>query len=120
MNGILQTAQSIFKRYRTMSKTTESMREMQFVLEHFTAPFLEITKVTDHQIEASAQNKQNLNLLFPNLFLIVRIFHHLNYLDLPEFFEVHMADFMGIFSKYLTYNNPLLVSDVPLSLLPLS
>ena len=112
MNGILQTAQSIFKRYRTMYKTNDTMLELQLVLEQFTGPFLEITKATDRLIDANSQNKQNLNLLFANLFLIIRIFHHLNVIDLPAFFEDHMSEFMGIFRKYLTYDNPLLRSEV--------
>jgi len=112
MNGILQTAHSIFKRYRGMIKTNETMLELQLVLSQFTTPFLEITLATDKLIEENARSKENLNLLFPNLFLIIRIFYHLNFIDLPAFFEDHMDQFMGVFHKYLTYDNPLVHSDV--------
>ena len=59
MNGILQTAHSIFKRYRGMIKTNETMLELQLVLSQFTTPFLEITLATDKLIEENARSKES-------------------------------------------------------------
>jgi exportin-2 (importin alpha re-exporter) len=53
-----------------------------------------------------------LQTLFDTLQLLLKLFVDLNCQDIPEFFEDNMTPFMTIFHKYLTYNNPLLVTDV--------
>ena len=50
--------------------------------------------------------------LYDNLFLCIKIMYSLNAIDLPEFFEDHMNEFMGILSKYLTFSTPALVNEV--------
>lgn len=45
MNGILQTAHSIFKRYRSQVKGDSVLQELQLVLAQFASPFLEIIRV---------------------------------------------------------------------------
>ena len=56
-----------------------------------------------------------LKVLFDTLQLLLKLYVDLNYQDIPEFFEDNMAPFMAIFHKYLTYNNPLLATDVSFS-----
>jgi exportin-2 (importin alpha re-exporter) len=53
-----------------------------------------------------------LKVLFDTLQLLLKLYVDLNCQDIPEFFEDNMAPFMTIFHKYLTYNNPLLATDV--------
>ena len=64
-------------------------------------------------ITANQSNKEPLRVLFDTLQLILKLYVDLNCQDIPEFFEDNMNAFMQIFHKYLTYNNPLLVTDVP-------
>src|SRR5438270_678884 len=60
-------------------------------------------------------NQAALKVLFDTLQLLLKLYVDLNCQDIPEFFEDNMTPFMAIFHKYLTYNNPLLATDVLLS-----
>lgn len=72
----------------------------------------------DALIAANQTNKEPLKVLFDTLQLILKLYVDLNCQDIPEFFEDNMTSFMEIFHKYLTYNNPLLVTDVNPPALP--
>ncbi|KAI9098339.1 Cse1-domain-containing protein [Phlyctochytrium arcticum] len=106
--GILQTAHSIFRRYRGMTRTDKLFLEIKLVLSTFAQPYLEFLKIVDQAIEANKDNGPVLQNLFQVLLQIVKIFYDLNYQDLPEFFEDHQSEFMVLFQKYLSYTNPLL------------
>jgi len=67
----------------------------------------------DALIASNQTNKDSLKILFDTLQLILKLYVDLNCQDIPEFFEDNLTSFMEIFHKYLTYNNPLLVTDVP-------
>ncbi|KAK9704355.1 importin-alpha export receptor [Basidiobolus ranarum] len=110
-NGVLQTAHSIFKRWRSQFRTNELFTEIKFVLDQFCEPYLQLFKATDAMVESNANNGEALKVLSQTILLLVKIFYSLNCQDLPVFFEDHMPEFMGLLHKYLNYNNPLLVSD---------
>ena len=56
------------------------------------------------------------SLISESLRLICRIWFSLNWLDLPEYFEDHMKEWMDEFAKFLSYENPSLeVDEVRLS-----
>lgn len=63
-------------------------------------------------IEANAQNAPQLKVLFETLHLLTEIYHDLNCHDIPEYFVTHLQEFLGLFHKYLSYDNPLLTGDV--------
>lgn len=52
-----------------------------------------------------------MRLLSQSLILLIKIYYDLNCIDLPEFFEDHLNDFMPLFQKYLVYGNTLIDSD---------
>ncbi|KAI8924967.1 Cse1-domain-containing protein [Entophlyctis helioformis] len=108
--GVLQTAHSIFKRWRHQFRTDALYLEIKFVIDNFAGPYLEFFKAIDGLIDANSGDKATLEKLFEILFLLTKIFYSFTCLDLPEFFEDHQNEFMDLFSKYLTYSNPLLVS----------
>ena len=68
----------------------------------------------DELITNNESDQDALKVLFDVLQLLLKLYVDLNCQDIPEFFEDNMAPFMQIFHKYLTYNNPLLITDVPL------
>lgn len=109
--GVLQTAHSIFKRYRHEFRSDELYREINFVIDQFCPAFAELFKNTDTLIQQHGNDQNAMNVLFSSLHLMCKIFLSLNSQDIPEFFEDHQDDFMPIFLKYLSYQNPLLVSD---------
>eukprot|EP01130_Rhizamoeba_saxonica_P016728 TRINITY_DN7787_c0_g1_i1.p1 TRINITY_DN7787_c0_g1~~TRINITY_DN7787_c0_g1_i1.p1 ORF type:complete len:982 (-),score=176.56 TRINITY_DN7787_c0_g1_i1:71-2974(-) len=101
-NGVLKTFNSIFKKFRHQYKTDEVLIELKLILEHLQEPLLQIFKMTIQQIESS-QYPSNLPALFQSANLLSKIFYSLNYIDLPEYFEDHMAEWMQGFRFFLNY-----------------
>mmetsp|Transcript_54946 Transcript_54946/g.83166 ORF Transcript_54946/g.83166 Transcript_54946/m.83166 type:complete len:703 (-) Transcript_54946:965-3073(-) len=111
VNGVLSTANSIFKRFLHVERNDDLYRVIIYTLQIIQAPLLEAFMQTGKAVEACPNDPQQLKQLFESLRLMSRIFFSLNYQDLPEFFEDHMADWMGAFAKYLQYTNPVLVDE---------
>ncbi|RUP48679.1 Cse1-domain-containing protein [Jimgerdemannia flammicorona] len=110
-NGVLQTAHSIFKRWRHQFRSDELFTEIKFVLEQFSAPYLQLFQTTDALVAQMANNAAALAVLAQSLTLLIKIYYDLNCQDLPEFFEDNLPMFMNLLYKYLTYTNPLLTND---------
>ncbi|KAH7543010.1 hypothetical protein FEM48_Zijuj02G0137200 [Ziziphus jujuba var. spinosa] len=106
INGILGTANSIFKKFRYQFKTNDLLLDLKYSLENFSAPLLEIFLKTAALIDSSSSsaNPNSLGPLFESQRLCCRIFYSLNFQDLPEFFEDHMKEWMTKFRKYLITN----------------
>lgn len=111
VNGVLATANSIFKRFRYVRRTDELYKVIIHSLQKFQEPLLILFVQTGKAIEGFANDKAQLVPRVESLRTMARIFYSLNYQDLPEYFEDHIKEWMDEFSKYLTYNNPLLVDD---------
>ncbi|RID60946.1 hypothetical protein BRARA_E00127 [Brassica rapa] len=113
VNGILGTANSIFKNFRHQYRTDELFLDIKYCLEIFAPPLQEIFVKTDSLIDAavsSGGSAVNLKPLFESQKLCCRIFFSLNFQDLPEFFEDNMEKWMGVFKKCLSSNYPALES----------
>ncbi|KAK7389795.1 hypothetical protein VNO78_25089 [Psophocarpus tetragonolobus] len=108
INGILGTANSIFKKFRFQYKTNDLLLDLKYCLDNFAAPLLDIFLKTASLIDAGAAN---LRPLFESQRLCCRIFYSLNFQELPEFFEDHMKEWMNEFRKYLTTGYPALESS---------
>lgn len=108
-NGVLQTAHSIFKRWRAQFRSDELFTEIKFVLDKFCQPFLALLNHADQAVAQAAQagDAKRLEASCQQMLLLTKVFYDLNCQDIPEFFEDHMTEFMGIFHKYLTFTNPL-------------
>lgn len=113
INGILQTANSIFKRFRYEFKSNELFTDLKYCLDGFSAPLTEIFQKTGVIIAANPEAPAILKPALECQRLCCRIFYSLNFQDLPEYFEDHMAEWMQEFHKYLLYTNPLLVEKDP-------
>jgi exportin-2 (importin alpha re-exporter) len=111
VNGVLMTANSIFKQFRYVQRSDDLYRVILYTLEHIQQPLLTMFIQTGQAVEAYANDAQQLKPRFEALHLMCRIFFSLNFQDLPEFFEDHMKEWMEEFAKYLQYKNPLLVDD---------
>ncbi|KAF8928861.1 putative importin-alpha export receptor [Dissophora ornata] len=110
-NGLLQTAHSIFQRWRPLYPSDNLYTEIKIALESFCEPYRQVFMATDAMIQANPQNVAQLKVLFETLYLLTEIYHDLNCHDIPEFFVTHLQEFLGLFHKYLIYENPLLVGD---------
>jgi len=111
INGVLQTAHSIFEKYSVEFKSQKLWEEIKFVLDNFAKPFTELFTQTIDLAGQHSNNKEALKVIFGSLSLIAKIFYCLNYQDLPEFFEDSMSTWMPRFHDLLTLSSPLLVSD---------
>ncbi|KAK6919963.1 Importin-beta, N-terminal domain [Dillenia turbinata] len=116
VNGILSTANSIFKKFRYQFKTNDLLLDLKYCLDNFAAPLLEIFLRTAKLIDTAASSGADAGTLKPLIEsqrLCCRIFYSLNFQELPEFFEDHMKEWMGEFIKYLTVNYPTLELSSP-------
>jgi exportin-2 (importin alpha re-exporter) len=117
LNGVLQTASSIFKRYRNQYKSQELYRELKYVLDTFVGtsdgpkPFLDLFKQQVALLESNPNQVDSLKTLFENMYIILRIYFSLHSQELPEVFEDTMADWMAEFHKFLVYENSALESN---------
>ncbi|KAG5440929.1 hypothetical protein PCK2_000084, partial [Pneumocystis canis] len=109
--GLLQTAHSIFKRWRSQFRSDPLFREILYVLDKFCVPYMNLFQRLDELIMQNSENKEALDLLFKNLVLCTDLFYDLNCQDLPPFFEDNIEKCMGLLHKYLNYSNPLLISE---------
>ncbi|WVR05966.1 hypothetical protein IAU60_002994 [Kwoniella sp. DSM 27419] len=98
-NGVLATAHSIFKRWRSQFRTNELYSEINFVLSRFCEPYYQLFQHVDKLLQspnpATLPATSSLPLLAQTLLLLVQLFHDLSSQDLPPYFEDHMSDFMG-------------------------
>ncbi|KAJ3191341.1 Exportin-2 [Irineochytrium annulatum] len=109
--GVLQTAHSIFKRWRHQFKSDKLFTEIKLVLAIFAEPFLQLFQATDAAIEANQTSREAMEVLYNCLLLMSRIFYSLNSQDLPEYFEDNQDKFMPLLQKYLVATYPVLTTD---------
>jgi exportin-2 (importin alpha re-exporter) len=112
VNGVLQVANSIFKRYRTEFKSERLWQEIALVLQHFSAPLLTLFQRTLAAVMApqNANDATALSTLFETVRLVCRIYLSLCSQDHPDFFASKVNEFWSTFLELLKYDNPLLAS----------
>lgn len=106
INGVLQTAHSIFKRYRYEFKSQKLWEEIKLVLTTFAKPLTDLLVATMDLAKTHAGNVVALKVIYSSFDLMAKVFYSLNSQDLPEFFEDNMQIWMNAFHE-------LLVTDVP-------
>merc|ERR1711962_701181 len=111
INGVLQTAFSIFEKYSIDMKSQKLWEEIKFVLDNFAKPFTDLLNATMNLAKEHAQNPAALKVIFNSLLLIAKIFYFLNYQDLPEFFEDNMQGWMTHFLALIEADNKCLQTD---------
>ncbi len=115
VNGVLQTASSIFEKYSYEMKSQRLWEEIKFVLDNFAVAFTELAGATvalaHQQLQATPPDSAAIRDVFGSLVLIAKVFYYLNYQDLPEHFEDNMQTWMTHFLQLLTLDNKLLQTD---------
>ncbi|CAH2051293.1 unnamed protein product [Thlaspi arvense] len=109
VNAVLGAANSIFKKFRHQYRTNDLLSDIKYCLETF-APSLQEVFLKTYDSAASGSGAADLKPLFESQRLCCRIFFSLSFQDLPEFFEDHMNEWMGVFEKCLSSNFPALES----------
>ncbi|KAI5479889.1 importin-alpha export receptor [Pseudohyphozyma bogoriensis] len=103
-NAVLQTAHSIFRRWRSEFRSDALFLEIKFVLDRFCAPYLSLFQQTDSLLSTPNLTPEQHTLLSKTLLLLLQLYHDLNSQDLPEFFEDRLPEFMNLLLKYLDWN----------------
>lgn len=110
--GVMLTVHSICKRYRYAFKSDKLIAEILLVLKHLAEPLTQTFIRNGAQIFALAGSgatgpdiEQQMVVAMETQRLIARIFYSLNWQDLPEFFEDHIAEWMEQFLKFLTFKH---------------
>ncbi|KAG6001996.1 hypothetical protein E4U54_000965 [Claviceps lovelessii] len=109
--GVLEVAHSIFNRWRPLNRSNELYIEINHVVNTFGQPFLQLLATTDSKIAEHVNDKETLKGWFETLDLQIRILHDMSSHDLPPIFEENLGSISELLHKYLTYSNPLLVTD---------
>lgn len=116
LQGILQTAHSIFYHYRHEFKSDRLFTEINLVIEHFAQPltdrFKDLVMATKN-----SPNPTQLGQLYKSLLLTTEIYHSLISQDLPEFFEDRLNIWLPLFIELLCVNDrvsepPMVVEDM--------
>ncbi|KAG0498247.1 hypothetical protein HPP92_002555 [Vanilla planifolia] len=104
INGLLGAANSIFSKFRHSFDTPAIRLDLKYCLDGFAAPLLEIFLKTSQIISgaSSSLSPDVLRPLFDSQRICCEIFYSLNSIELPEFFEDHMREWMTEFLGYLT------------------
>ncbi|KAJ1548033.1 importin-alpha export receptor, partial [Nowakowskiella sp. JEL0078] len=106
INGVLQTAHTIFSRWKKYTLDNSMALEINGVLAIFSQPYFQLLLHVHQLIEAHKTDKVALPILFESLELITKIFYDFNYHDLPAFFEEKHKEFMNVFHHYLVTDYP--------------
>ena len=104
VNGILLTANSLFRRYRFEMKSQELWTEIKHVLVTFAIPLTEFfVRVFDSSLKITGAEAAN---VYHCLYLIVQIFFSLSYQDIPEEFEDRLELWMSRLHQLLEIQIP--------------
>ncbi|KNA11161.1 hypothetical protein SOVF_137850 [Spinacia oleracea] len=119
INGILGTANSLFKKFRHGYGTTDLRLDLRYCLDNFAVPLLQlfshIASLIDSGVSSGA-SAADLKSLFESQRLCCRIFYSFNFQELPDLFEDNMEPFIVVFGKYLTTTYPSLEQGGELAL----
>lgn len=102
INGVLQTAHSLFKRYRFEFKSQALWEEIKLVLDRMAKPLTDLLLATMNLTKVHENNVEALKVIYGSLVLVCKVFYSLNSQDLPEFFEDNMQTWMNAFHELLT------------------
>ncbi|KAG2385935.1 hypothetical protein C9374_003084 [Naegleria lovaniensis] len=111
VRGVLFTCHSIFKKYREQSKTDEIEDELIYIMKEFADPMFHTFQGFISSL-SQITNPNDLKLIFTCINLLLEIFYSLNWVDIPEYFEEHVAEYSSMFNTILNYDNPALDNNL--------
>lgn len=109
---MLATLASVFKRYQREVRSDELFTEINYVLDQFAQPLLQLYQAIDSLISGKDCSKEQLLLFLSCQVKLNKIFYSLSSQDLPAFFEDHMVEFMELFKRQYAFRNPLVEAKV--------
>lgn len=121
--GVLETAHSIFRPWRSQTRSDKLFSEINLVISRFLAPFLQLFRQTASLLlttpspnSSLTSPKGNYALLARNMVLLLDIFYDFTCQDLPPAIEDSYDEFFGSspgwFQAFLTWDPDQLRGDV--------
>eukprot|EP00127_Corallochytrium_limacisporum_P006209 Clim_evm26s221 gene=Clim_evmTU26s221 len=108
--GILETAHSIFKRYRGAQRSDHLWSEIKLVLDKFAQPLLELLKSLWEALKTN-QDAQTLVVQYQAITIVTKLILDLTWQELPDQFADTLEQWLTIFHDLLSFVNPALNSD---------
>jgi exportin-2 (importin alpha re-exporter) len=102
IQGVLQTAHSIFRRYRYELQSNRLWAEIKLVIEHFGQPLTDRFKDLCMASKNVAGDVNTAQPVYQSILLCTEIYHSLVTQDLPEFFEDRLNQWLPLFLDLLT------------------
>jgi exportin-2 (importin alpha re-exporter) len=108
INGVLATANSIFKRYRDKWRSDELVRELESSQNAFAPPCLRALDrlAADARAAAAAGDAHALRVALSSARLACRIFYSLNAPGLTPLIESQLDDWFGAFHFWMSWEEP--------------
>ena len=103
----LHIAHAVTKHYRNQFKSDEILIQLKAILESFQQPLLEIFMKMHQFVLENREKPEQVVYGFKALVYIAKIFFSLNFVDIPEFFEDHLKEWMTLFLAYLEFETNL-------------
>jgi exportin-2 (importin alpha re-exporter) len=121
--GVLETAHSIFNRWRSAIRSDDLYTIINYVLGRFLEPFVAFFRQTA-SILLSDPNPPNATFIAQSQTVLMSIYYDLTCQDLPPLLEDNHSEFFGAsdgsapgwFLQYLAWDPPALRGDVSVSL----
>jgi exportin-2 (importin alpha re-exporter) len=107
LNGVLETANAIFKRFRYVEKSDTLFIDLSYILTEFQEPMLHLFTHLVGQISSTSTDTdvESLGGILAALRTLSRIFYSLNWQDLPEYFEDHIGEWMKFHLDFLGFSS---------------
>lgn len=112
MNGVLETLNSIYKRYRSQFMTGKLNEELSYS-QQLIVPLWESLRRLSTELQSSSADIAKCKQILSNIRLVCRIFYSLNSPGLTQDMEDTLKGWFAEFHTYLTYDNPALADKDP-------
>ncbi|PAV17971.1 importin alpha re-exporter [Pyrrhoderma noxium] len=114
--SLLETAHSIFNRWRSEMRSDELFTVINFVLSQFVDPFLQVLRFTAGLLlDSPLPPKEDAETLAQCMVVLINLYYDLACQDLPPALEDNHAEFFardnGLFVRFLAWNPPELQTD---------
>lgn len=108
MQGMLETADAMCKKFRSSEDTDEMRLALVAAIEGLADPLTKLIQQLIAALKTHAGNAAMLTQLLNAIREILRVFYSLNSVDLPEFFEDNIQLWMQVHAELLGYSAPVL------------
>lgn len=113
VNGVLETLNSIYKRYRNQLGLSGKLNEELTYSQQLIVPLWEALKALSTALQSSSEDMARTKQTLSSIRLVCRIFYSLNSPGLTQEMEDTLKGWFAEFHTYLVYDNPALADKDP-------